>query len=645
MRLRFTIPLICSLVGTAIVSIGPGSPVAAAQYSLSANKQVHIGIDAIGGSSAPGYDISPCDLGGTAGQKITFSVNTAPDNVRVEMYPGVCGTYTGWENVGGVHIEAGPSGRDLGSINMPIDGQGGAFAVRGAILSSSPIGNGRLSIDTFQIPTGYPEPPAPLQDNGRAQYGAFASAPNRGATWSGGIGWPGRYILFITDTATGNKITATTDIARGAVPTIDLDAICFGFENCNYLSGGPGATAGTFHPTPPTRILDTRRWLGIFGPVRSGDGRHPSLDPITRRDEAANHELKVTGQYGVPASGVSAVLLNVTAINAGAPGPGFMSIVPKPPRVGDIFNDQASYGAFPATSNLNIDNNDPVPNLVLARVGAGGKIRIANYLGPTHVIADIAGWFGTGGAHTDGAGFSGVVPQRLMDSRTGLGGAASKFAAGETRSVKVAGVAGIPDNAQSVVVNITLTGADRIGFVTAYPDGQRVPEASNVNIVPGGVRANTAVVKVGTGGRINVLMAEASADVIVDVLGSFGPYGGKVTTITPARIVDSRAGLGTAARPWGEGEVRNVAVAGRGGVPAGATAVIANVTATNTTSWGFLSAWPAGSPQPSSSNLNFLAGQTVPNLVMLKLGAGGQLSISNGLGSAHVLVDVMGYVS
>jgi hypothetical protein len=381
-RLRFTIPLLCSLVGAAVVAIGPGSPVAAAQYSLSADTQVHIGIDAIGGSSAPGYDISPCDLGGTAGQKITFSVNTAPDNVRVEMYPGVCGTYTGWENVGGVHIEAGPSGRDLGSINMPIDGQGGAFAVRGAILSSSPIGNGRLSIDTFQIPTGYPEPPAPLQDNGRAQYGAFASAPNRGATWSGGIGWPGRYILFITDTATGNKITATTDIARGAVPTIDLDAICFGFENCNYLSGGPGATAGTFHPTPPTRILDTRRWLGIFGPVRSGDGRHPSLDPITRRDEAANHELKVTGQYGVPASGVSAVLLNVTAINAGAPGPGFMSIVPKPPRVGDIFNDQASYGAFPATSNLNIDNNDPVPNLVLARVGAGGKIRIANYLGP-----------------------------------------------------------------------------------------------------------------------------------------------------------------------------------------------------------------------------------------------------------------------
>jgi hypothetical protein len=320
-------------------------------------------------------------------------------------------------------------------------------------------------------------------------------------------------------------------------------------------------------------------------------------------------------------------------------------VIPKPPRVGDVFNDQASFGAAPATSNLNIDNGDPVPNLVLARVGAGGKIRIANSLGPTHVIADIAGWFGTGGAHLNGSGFAGVVPDRLMDSRNGIGGPAARFAAGEIRSLQVAGVAGVPQDAESVVVNITLTGADRIGFVTAFPDGQPVPDASNVNIVPGGVRANTAVVKVGAGGRINLLMAEASADVIVDVLGSFGPNGGVVTAITPERIVDSRGGVGTPASPWGENEVRNVAVAGRGSVPAGATAVIANLTATNTTSWGFLSAWPAGAPQPASSNLNFLGGQTVPNLVMLKLGAGGQLSIANGPGSAHVILDVMGYVS
>jgi hypothetical protein len=643
-HLRFTLPLLGSLLATTVVAVGAASPAQAASYSLTVDSRVHIGVDALGGRSVPDYDISPCDLGGGPGP-IHFSLNSDPDKIRVEMYPGICGYYNGWESVGGVHFETSPRVTNFGAINMPIDGQRGAFALRGAILSGSPINDGRVFVDTFQIPTAYPDPSAPLQTNGAVTYGAFASTMSRGSTWSGGVAWTGRYIMFVTDNATGTKISATADIAPNSIPTIDLDAICFGFENCNYLAGGPGVTAGSFHPTPPTRILDTRRWLGIAGPVRTGDGRHSSLDPITRRDEAANHELQVTGRYGVPSSGVSAVLLNVTAVNAGAPGPGFMSIVPKPPRVGDIFNDQASYGAYPSTSNLNIDNNDPVPNLVLARVGAGGKIRISNYLGPTHVIADIAGWFGTGGAHTNGAGFSGVVPDRLMDSRNGLGGPARKFAAGEIRSLQVAGVAGIPRNAESVVVNITLTGADRIGFVTAFPDGQPVPDASNVNIVPGGVRANSAVVKVGSNGRINLLMAEASADVLVDVLGSFGPYGGKVTTITPQRIVDSRSGLGTTAAPWGQGEVRNVQVTGRGGVPAGATAVIANLTGTNTTAWGFLSAWPTGAPQPASSNLNFLGGQTVPNLVMLKLGAGGQLSISNGLGSANVILDVMGYVN
>ena len=645
MRSRIVLSLLVALVAGATLATAPSAPASAAGYSMTVVSPgpVHIGVDAVGGTASPGYDISPCDLVGGPGP-ISFSVSGTPNQVRVEMYPGVCGTYDGWSDVGGVHLEANLGGGNLGSIAVPVAGQGGAFAVRGDILSGSPIGNGRVVVDTFQIPTGYPEPPAPLQTNGVVDYGAFASTTSRGATWSGGVGWAGRYLLFVTDTATGRKISALTDITAGSIPTVDLDAICFGFDTCNYLSGGPGVTAGSFHATPPTRILDTRVGLGIAGPVRTGDGRNASPDPLTRRDETANHELQVTGRFGVPASGVSAVLLNVTAVSAGAPGPGFMSVVPKPPRVGDVFNDQASYGEFPLTSNLNIDDGNPVPNLVLARVGAGGRIRIANYLGPTHAIADIAGWFGTGGAHTDGAGFAGVVPDRVLDSRNGIGGPARPFSAGEVRTVRVAGVAGVPSNARSVVVNITLTGAVRAGYVTAFPDGQSAPNASNVNVVAGGVRSNTAVVKVGAGGRIALRVAETSADVIVDVLGSFGPYGGKVTTITPQRIVDSRTGFGTAARPWGEGEVRTFNVAGRGGVPTGATAVIANVTATTTTGWGFLSAWPAGAAQPASSNVNFLGGQTVPNLVMLKLGAGGAVSVLNGRGSANVLVDVMGYV-
>lgn len=642
MRLRSAVPLLCALIGATTLAVAPSSSAAASHYSLSINTEVHIGVDAIGGSSKPGYDISPCALGGGPGT-IGFDLSGTETKVRVEMYPGTCGYYDGWSNVGGVHIETSAGGRHLGAINMPIAGQGGAFALRGAILSGSPITDGRVVIDTFQIPTAHPDPPAPLQNNGVVTYGAFASTANRGATWSGGVGWTGRYILFVTDKATGTQISATPDIGAATIPTIDLDAICFGFDTCNYIAGGPGVTAGSFHATPPTRILDTRRGLGIWGPVRSGDGRHPSPDPLTRRSETANHHLQVTGNYGIPASGVSAVLLNVTAVSAGAPGPGFMSVVPKPPRVGDIFNDQASYGAFPATSNLNIENANPTPNLVLARVGAGGKIRIANYLGPTHVIADVAGWFGTGGAHTDGAGFAGVQPTRVMDSRLGVGSPASRFSPGESRSVQVRGV--VPANAESVVVTITSVGSTRGGYVTAYPDGTALPDASNLNMAGGEVRANSAVVKIGANGAIRLLVAETDTDLVVDVLGSFGPYGGMVTAITPERFMDSRTGHGTAQRKFAPYETRSIQIAGRGGVPASATAVIANVTATNTTSIGYLTAWSTGSSQPVASNVNFMPGQTIPNLVMLKLGTGGQLSIFNELGTTDVLVDVMGYVN
>ena len=426
MRTRHSIALLAgALIGASTLVAGPGAPAQALSFSMTVVSPVEgrIGVDV---GAGPEYSIKTCSntpgvptLGwNSAGQLVgTTSLPGSPTSVRFEMYPGPCGTYDGWGNVGGVHFDAGASG-DYGTIRMPVVGDPGVFALRGAILSSTPIGTGRVIVDTFQIPTGYPDPPAPLQQNGRVQYGAFASTASRGAAWSGGVGWAGRYLLFVTDTATGRKITANVDIGPTSIPTIDLDAICFGFDNCVYNAGGPGVTAGSFHPTTPTRILDTRRGLGIWGPVRSGDGRHPSMDPLTRRDETANHELQVTGRNGIPASGVSAVLLNVTAVSAGAPGPGFMSVVPRPAGGTDVFNDQGTYSTFPSTSNLNIDDADPVPNLVLARVGAGGKIRIANYLGPTHVIADVAGWFGTGGAHTDGAGFAGVVPERVMDSRT-----------------------------------------------------------------------------------------------------------------------------------------------------------------------------------------------------------------------------------
>ena len=74
-----------------------------------------------------------------------------------------------------------------------------------------------------------------------------------------------------------------------------------------------------------------------------------------------------------------------------------------------------------------------------------------------------------------------------------------------------------------------------------------------------------------------------------------------------------------------------------------ASAVVLNVTATQPSDAGHLTVWPAGQPRPSASNLNVAAGQTVPNLVIAKVGTGGQVSIYNNSGSTHVIANVLGY--
>jgi hypothetical protein len=322
-----------------------------------------------------------------------------------------------------------------------------------------------------------------------------------------------------------------------------------------------------------------------------------------------------------------------------------VALTPKAPHSGSalaIFDDQASVPAGePATSNLNVAGGDIVPNLVLARVGAGGKIRIYNWWGPTEMVADIAGWIGTGGAHTNGSGFTGVTPVRVLDSRNNIGTTKGIFAPNETRSVRVAGVAGVPTNAVSVVVNITVTQPQGSGFATAFPTGVALPTASNLNYVPGTTRANLAVVKVGTGGQISLNAAETSAHLIVDVMGSFGPYGGWVEAIDPVRLVDTRNSTG----PMDVDVPKVIQVSGQAGVPAGATAVILNVTAANPHGFGYFTIWPTGVAQPATSNVNFVGGQNVPNMVMVKLGTGGTITVNDSVNRSDLIIDVFGFVT
>jgi hypothetical protein len=122
------------------------------------------------------------------------------------------------------------------------------------------------------------------------------------------------------------------------------------------------------------------------------------------------------------------------------------------------------------------------------------------------------------------------------------------------------------------------------------------------------------------------------------------PGYGTYFSLPPARILDTRFGIGAPVGKLGPGASLPLQVTGSGGVPAsGVAAVVMNTTVTNATAQSFLTVWPTGQTRPNSSNLNFRAGQTVPNLVTVKVGANGQVSFYNLSGSTDVLADVAGY--
>ncbi|MUH51886.1 MAG: hypothetical protein F2789_11835, partial [Actinobacteria bacterium] len=119
----------------------------------------------------------------------------------------------------------------------------------------------------------------------------------------------------------------------------------------------------------------------------------------------------------------------------------------------------------------------------------------------------------------------------------------------------------------------------------------------------------------------------------------------EVAVIAPVRLLDSRVGVPSTVdgRFWqvgarAAGSVTELVVAGRGGVAVDAAAVVLNVTVTEPQTPGFVTVFPCGSAVPTASNLNFVAGQTVPNAVIAKLGTNGKVCLYTSA-VTHLIVD------
>ncbi|MEV4559843.1 right-handed parallel beta-helix repeat-containing protein [Kitasatospora sp. NPDC049285] len=368
-----------------------------------------------------------------------------------------------------------------------------------------------------------------------------------------------------------------------------------------------------YTPVAPTRLLDTRNRIGT-----------PTTTPVAPGGDLL---LPITSVDGTPAAELTAVTVNVTVTEP--TGTGFLTVYP----------DGRS---LPNASNLNFTPGQTVPNLVTVPVEGGG-IRFHNTgSGTVHVIADLAGYYSN-----KGYGFKPLAPTRVLDTRSGLGASAARpMAVGEYLRVNLSDR--IPAGAKAAVLNVTVTEPQDTGFLTAFPDGQLLPNASSLNFTPGLTVANLVTVPV-SNGRIDLHNSSfGTVHVVADLAGYYGtPDSGATLSYipqSPVRVADTRDGTGLN-RSAG-------AVAPQDGIsiypslPLGdkwPVSVLFNVTVTEPRDTGFLTAYPDGRTRPTASNLNFTPGRTVPNLVSVPV-ADGRVRIDNGsFGPVQIVVDEQGY--
>jgi alpha-tubulin suppressor-like RCC1 family protein len=381
-----------------------------------------------------------------------------------------------------------------------------------------------------------------------------------------------------------------------------------------------------YTPLTPARLLDTRAGATTI------DGRFAGRGAL-REGEIFN--VQILGRGGVPATGVSAVALNVTVVNPTRDS--HLTVFPK----GE---------ALPNASNLNFTPGKTVPNMVIAKIGADGSISVRNAFGSADVIIDIAGWYAAVGA------YSALTPARLLDTRAGASTIDGRFAGvgalkqGEIFNLPIIGRGGVPSTGVSAVaLNVTVVNPTSDSHLTVFPKGEVLPNASNLNFTPGQTVPNMVIAKIGADGSISIRNAIGLTNVVIDVAGWF-TSGGAYSAITPARLMDSRPGTSTIdglSRSSGQILARqtyHLRVLGRGGVPStGVSAVALNVTVVNPTADSHLTVFPKGEAVPNASNLNFVPGQTVPNMVVAKVGADGSISIQNAIGAVYVIVDIAGW--
>ncbi len=378
----------------------------------------------------------------------------------------------------------------------------------------------------------------------------------------------------------------------------DAATLATGDSGGRTLCGVVRNTAGAYRATTPTRLLDTR---SSGGALTNGNSTVVRVVPVG-----------TTTPY-------DGAVLTLTA-------------------VGPTANTSFSIGAA-ALPALRAPRGQVTAATVIAPLSSDGTVTIQTAGGPSHLLVDVSGLYTT--ESPIGAGrYAAVTPSRLVTGAT--------LGAGSAANVVVAGRGGVPTSGVAgVVLTLTATRPTASTHLTVHPSGSARPGTSALNLRVGQTRAATVIAPLGADGAVTIFNSAGSLTYLVDVVGWYsagGTAGGRVVTL-PSRAVRSTDDPASPPLRLVAATPTDVVLAGRAGIPArGARAVVLGVTVSTTSSRSHLTVFPTGTTTPATSDLNWLAGETLSTTVVVPLGADGKVRFLASGGTADLLLEVRGYV-
>jgi hypothetical protein len=342
-------------------------------------------------------------------------------------------------------------------------------------------------------------------------------------------------VASVLDFTTGEAVTDMAEVGVDALGDVavstDAASVQVVVDVVGYAGesgvAGPAGEPGPLVPLVPTRICDTRpsNPSGLSGAYAQCEGKAPgSSTPLV---------VNVAGLGGVPSSGATAAVMNLTV--TGSSEAGYVTVYP-------------AGSPAPLVSSASFGADETVATRVLVPLGSGGAVEVSTDVSSVQVILDVDGYVSAAGssgssgttsgssgtspasaASTPFAGeiFSESSPVRICDTRPGNPSRLSGLAAqcngrtlegGEVLSVQAAGLAGVPSGSSGILATVTVTGGSESGYLTIYPPGSR-PVASDLNWVPGETIANFGLISLGSDGSFDVYDSSGSVNVVIDVLG------------------------------------------------------------------------------------------------------------------------------